>query len=112
VSVRRLFPYIAVTVIYTLTPLGAELTEHLLHLMTTGHLAHALDHVEHTPDTPEHGCAGPFHICRCHHAPSVVVLLPCTAPAVPQCCSSRPGEPRDGPADGHLQRVFRPPRLG
>ncbi len=45
----------------------SEFIENAVHLVTKGHLAHAVatsDH--HTPTSPEHGCTPTFHFCGCH----------------------------------------------
>jgi len=111
--------FIAVLVIFTMTPVGIELLENGEHLLREGHGAHA-EHAEHAEgqekprpaEDPEHGCTGVFHACSCHVAPSF--LLPegrCgvnqQATLVSQSIATLWDD--DGPRSGFETGVFRPP---
>lgn len=107
---RRMLPYVAALLVYVMTPAAGEVVENAVHLVLTGHTAHALHDGAHQPDSPEHGCSGPFHICHCHS--SVSFTAPCVAVDV--------GAPfprdvevvwfdHDVPSEAHRDGVFRPP---
>lgn len=105
---RRFLPFIAVALIYVMTPASGEIVENLVHLVATGHTAHAA-HDEPHQQGPEHDCSGPFHVCACH---SSVVFTEAVAEAtgsvsapVARNAWAYPVEPRDG----CLNAVFRPP---
>ncbi len=73
VPVRRTTPWVALALVYLMTPGSGELTENVVHLVTTGHTAHAVDDADHHPTGVEHGCSGPYHVCECHGTTSFVV---------------------------------------
>ena len=107
---RRFVPYIALMMVYLMTPAMGEITENVVHLFTEGHTAHAMLDQEHEPSGDEHGCSVSFHLCQCHGAlcflPSASVQLderdrPSVAP-IPQ-------PTRQPIPSGHLLGVFRPP---
>lgn len=106
---RRLLPFVATLLVFSITPLGAELTEHLLHLVTRGQLAHTGHDRDHAAEGSEHGCSGPFHLCACHRTQTFVVTPSGTLRHDVTQGAPR-STPQREPAEGHLQRVFRPPR--
>jgi hypothetical protein len=62
-------------------PGAFEVIETAAHLVTEGHMAHAVaedDH--HSPTGPEHGCTPTFHFCGCHT--SMTFLSPQNPPAI------------------------------
>jgi hypothetical protein len=106
---RRLRPFLAVLIVYLMTPMAAEITENVIHFVTTGHTAHALSDAQHQEKDPEHCCSGPTHVCSCCHSASFLVpiaetLAPAARSEMRLVCASR-----DLRADGHLGGVFRPP---
>lgn len=107
---RRILPYMAVLMVYLMTPAGGEITENVVHLLTKGHTAHAIDDDAHEPDSPEHGCSGPFHVCSCHSSTAFTASF-----AAVDVGSAVPRETgvgwwyEDAPAEGYLDSVFRPP---
>ncbi len=109
-GMRRILPYVAMLMVYLMTPSAGEFTENLVHLLIEGHTAHAIDDDAHEPNSPEHGCWGPFHVCSCHA--SVAFTVP--ALAVDVGCAV-PREAATGwwyeetPAEGHTNSVVRPP---
>jgi hypothetical protein len=107
---RRILPYVAVVLVYLMTPLAGEITENVVHLLAEGHAAHAIEDDAHAPDGPEHGCSGPFHMCSCHS--STAFTEPTTAIDIR---AAFPGETgvgwwyEDAPSEAHLDGLFRPP---
>jgi hypothetical protein len=107
---RRLLPYVAVVLVYLMTPLAGEITENVVHLLAEGHAAHAIEDDAHTPEGPEHGCSGPFHMCSCHSSAAFTQ----TASSI-HVRAAFPGKTEDGwwyedaPSDVHRDGVFRPP---
>lgn len=107
---RRLAPYIALMMVYMMTPAIGEITENVVHLFTEGHTAHAMSDQEHEPSGDEHGCSVSFHLCQCHGA---LCFLPSDgAPLVerarPSMARIAHNPPQTLPS-GHLMGVFRPP---
>lgn len=100
---------VAVALVYLMTPMAAELTENVVHVITSGHTAHALNDAEHATDDPEHCCSGPTHVCGCCHSTGFTASV--TEGVVPPstCATQLPWTADDLRADGHLARVFRPP---
>lgn len=89
-----------------MTP-SMEIAENVVHLVTEGHLAHAVDDEEHDA-TGEHGCTGIFHACLCHASPLFIagIVGIVEAPTRPELF------PDDGDAthaDGHERTLLRPP---
>jgi len=109
--VRRLFPIVAILLVYSLIPGGSELTENAVHLVTHGDTAHnGADGHEDGDPSDEHGCSGPYHVCVCHHSTSFVsteasVVTP-TAPAAN--AGSTPATD-NLVATGYVRELFRPP---
>lgn len=69
---RRL-PLIAALLAFLMTPGSVEFVENVVHLVVSGHTAHAFEDAEHQPSDVEHGCSGPFHSCSCHHSAGFTV---------------------------------------
>lgn len=107
--VRRILPFVAVALIYLMTPASGEIVENLVHLVATGHAAHAA-HDEPHQQGPEHGCSGPFHVCACH---SSVAFTGAVAEAIGSVSVPAAHDVRWAyavePSDGCLHGVFRPP---
>lgn len=106
---RRLRPFVAVCLVYLMTPMAAEITENLLHLVANGHTAHAVADEEHQPDDPEHCCSGPTHVCGCCHSTSFVAPIGEELAPAPASVAGLPCGPDVARADGYLAGVFRPP---
>jgi hypothetical protein len=103
-------PAIAVLLAYLMVPGAGELTESVIHLIDTGHIAHALDDEAHDFDGDEHGCSGPFHLCACHASVPFDVRNRQPAVAAPNLLDEPlPWELDDARADGYRTGVFRPP---
>lgn len=107
---RRLLPPIALLLVFVMTPMAAEMAENVVHLLTQGHAAHALNDDAHRRQGPEHGCSGPFHVCACHasiaftaQSVSVEVAAPDVCEACVAWCYRRVA------CEGHLTSLFRPP---
>ncbi len=106
---------IALVVIFVMTPVGVELIENGVHLVSEGHSAHG-DHGDHdrldsdAPRHPEHGCTGTFHACSCHAAPTFLVPE-ASADIVIALQPGRQPSPvgGQGPRAGFEGDVFRPP---
>lgn len=96
--------------IYLMTPAAVELTENVVHLVMTGHSAHAFGDGAHRPDGPEHGCSGIVHVCGCH---SSVSFIPANAYVAIE--SVGPAEivgtwvAERSPTREHRSGVYRPP---
>ena len=108
-SVRRLFPFIAVILVYAFVPGMCEFAETLAHLATTGDL-HTSDHERHAEHGESSGQDGEeCHTCICH-APTAFLMGPVVAPSGPvsvvEAATSAPDEAIDGDA---LRELFRPP---
>lgn len=109
---RRFVPVIACLVAYVMTPMAAEVTESVLHLLTEGHTAHSVADDAHHPDEPEHGCSGLFHLCPCHSAVVSAAVSPQQLAIDVTVATGDAGFgawTEDAPSDGHLESVFRPP---
>ena len=76
---RRLSPFIAIVMVYLMTPGAGELTENAVHLISNGHTAHAFDDAEHEPTGAEHGCSSTFHVCQCCSSLRNLLFCPTTA---------------------------------
>ena len=105
----RLQPFVAVLLVYLMTPMATEIVENVIHFGATGHTAHASKDAQHQPKDPEHCCSGLTHVCGCCHSTAFMVpvaeaLAP--APASEMRLLHGPDELR---ADGYLGGVFRPP---
>ena len=58
---------VAVLLLWSIVPGGAEAVENAAHWLGEGHLAHQQsDKDSHSDPGPEHGCTGTFHTCPCH----------------------------------------------
>lgn len=68
-------------VIHGLVPSAAELVETLVHLVTTGHVAHDAAHHETSPDD-EHGCGPIAHHCVCCPSQPLVAQAPSALSAI------------------------------
>lgn len=109
---RRILPYVAAVLIYTIMPGAGELTENVVHLVISGHAAHALNDGDHQPRSSEHGCSGTFHVCSCCHVVAFSPLsddLECDVPVVRtgyvQPCAERLR------SSGYRDGIFRPPTV-
>ncbi len=106
----RLFKLLALLLVFSMTPGGAEIVENAVHLATDGHTAHSIDDAAHAPEGDEHGCSGTMHLCACHSSPSFLVaevgvsVLP---PSIDELSRVRADEGRVMP--GHIAGVYRPP---
>ena len=107
---RRFLPYVAVLLVFSTTPAAGEITEHVVHLLTTGHTAHAIDDDAHAPDNPEHGCSGPFHFCACHSSIAFTASLGDADVGSGLAKETAVGGWHENALpDGFLDSVFRPP---
>jgi hypothetical protein len=107
---RRILPHIAVVLIYLMTPSAGEITENLLHLLRTGHTAHAIQDDAHQPVDPEHGCSGPFHVCACHSSTAFTLARVTVDVGSPLRNETEVGWRSESTlSEGHLEDVFRPP---
>lgn len=107
---RRLLPIASLLLIALMTPSAGELAENLVHLLTEGHTAHAVQDSAHEPDSPEHGCTGIFHVCPCHATTSFTPARTAGRldPLAPLAADDGPWT--DGlPSRGHRAGIFRPP---
>jgi len=108
---RRLVPYVAVLMVYLMTPGAGEITENAIHLVASGHMAHAVDYDDHEPAGDEHGCSGPYHVCQCHRSADFTVS---THPIVLATSVRTRDRLARGASDvkaaGFFSSVFRPPR--
>lgn len=96
--------------VYFMTPGSGELTEDLVHLVTDGHAAHAVDHADHPPTGVEHGCSGPYHVCPCHGTTSFVVHgASVKIEAAKHSVRPTPPFVADLAAEGVVTDIFRPP---
>lgn len=101
---------IAVLMIYCMIPNAGEIVENAVHLVTTGHTAHALDDADHEPKGAEHGCSGTSHVCSCCRTPAFMNAKLITSVSPGPFADSNPlAPPTDVIADGVLAGVFRPP---
>ena len=109
-SVPRLFPALALVLAYAMTPGAGELTENAVHLVMTGHTAHAAHQDGHEPRGDEHGCSGPFHVCSCHGTAAFVAeRTPIEVQAVRPASESVTWVVGDLESDGIATGIFRPP---
>ena len=106
---RRLLPYVAVMVIYLMTPGTGELAENIVHLVMTGHTAHSIDVPDHEPKGDEHGCSGTFHVCPCHTSISFLLGMKAEAAEARTTRSFLHWPADDAKADGYPTSLFRPP---
>lgn len=106
---RRFRPLVALALVYLMTPMAVEITENVIHVIKSGHTAHALDDAEHASDDPEHCCSGPTHVCSCCHSTGFVASVTAGIGTASTCTTQLPWSADDLRADGHLARVFRPP---
>ena len=109
-SVPRLFPALALVLAYAITPGAGELIENAVHLVMTGHTAHAAHQDGHEPQGDEHGCSGPFHVCPCHGTAAFVAeRAPIEVQAMRPASESVTRIVGDLESDGVLAGIFRPP---
>jgi len=101
---------IALVVAWQMAPGMTELAENLVHLVTTGHSAHAIDDEQHAPEGDEHGCTSTFHVCQCHSSAPFVMSMSKPRVRTPALHRDSVPELQDLRADGYLTSVFRPPR--
>jgi len=107
---RRLAPYVAVLMVYVMTPSAGEITENVIHLLASGHTAYANDDEHHERTGDEHGCSGTFHICPCHSTPLFALRVVRTdVGAVLHAGERLPWASNDANAEGFVPGVFRPP---
>ncbi len=108
--VHKLCPYVAVLMMYLMTPGSGELTENIVHLVMNGHTAHALDDADHQPEDDEHGCSGPYHVCQCHTSTGFLAGVGDVRLGAAFAAGARLSwGAEDAKADGCLAGVFRPP---
>ena len=111
-AVKRLATHIlALVLAWQVTPGLTEVMENVVHVVSTGHGAHALDDAEHSPEGDEHGCAGTFHVCQCHPTVTFLTPVPARVAAASYLSQVRVFEWDDVRADGHFTGIFRPPRV-
>jgi len=103
---------VAALLIYTMMPGAGELTENVVHLVTSGHGAHALNDGDHQPRGAEHGCSGTFHVCSCCHVVAFSPMPDGVACDIPmertdriESCAERLR------SSGHRDGIFRPPTV-
>ena len=108
-GMRRLFPYVAVLMVYQMTPGAGELTENIVHLVTSGHTAHTLHDGHQEPTSDEHGCSGPFHVCECHSTTNFLVAAVGQIVISPRPIDDPARHTAHTKADGFVAGVFRPP---
>ena len=68
---RPVFRLLVLLLALAMMPGAAELFESAVHLVSEGHVAHAVpesgsESDAHHPEGPEHGCTPTFHLCGCH----------------------------------------------
>jgi len=108
--VSRFLPALALVLAYAIAPGAGELTENAVHLVMTGHTAHAADQDGHEPRGDEHGCSGPFHVCPCHGTAAFVVdEAPIEVEATRPAPEGVTWIVADLESDGILTGIFRPP---
>lgn len=101
--------FVALVAAFSMFPGAAEIGENVVHLVTSGHLAHELEDADHERQGTEHGCSGTAHLCSCCTAPLFVPSAPPRPPtAISRCSMPAPSRMELTP-DGHLPGVFRPP---
>ena len=106
----RIVQFVALLLVFCLTPGAAEIVENVAHLATDGHMAHAIDDGDHAPEGDEHGCSGTVHLCACHS--STCFTLADAGIAVPSPLLidvSASGADEGRPTRGHALGVYRPP---
>lgn len=107
---RRILPHVAVLLVYLMTPSAGEIVENVVHLLTKGHTAHAIEDDAHEPDGAEHGCSGPFHFCPCHSSSVFTAPLSTVEIGSPGPTETELGLwYEDAASEGHPGSVFRPP---
>lgn len=107
---RGLLPYVAVVMVYVMTPGSGELAENLVHLLANGHTAHAFDDAEHQPQGNEHCCSGPFHVCQCHTSTGFIVGVKHNRLGTALVRGERLSWAcEEVEAEGHSVSLFRPP---
>ena len=102
---------VALALTWSLFPGTREMTEQVVHLVQSGHLAHSIPNdPDAGPEDAEHDCQGAMHLCQCcHTAPLVIaagadsITPPESTPSVAWASSALHDDPR-------LDRVFRPPK--
>ena len=106
----RVVSFIALVLVFVLTPGMAEFAENAAHIVAEGHGAHAFDDAEHEPMGDEHGCSGTFHVCSCHASPTFIVGQGSLGVCVPlPSTASHQTDARSQLTIGHDLGVFRPP---
>lgn len=100
----------ALVLALAMVPGAFELVENVLHVVSEGHLAHAVSHDdEHEPSGPEHGCSLVFHFCGCHAS-----LALWNAPPPPAIALHAAGDPSPRISERLLTGVWksidRPPQ--
>ena len=107
---RSLLPYMAIIMIYLMTPGAGEFAENIVHLAINGHTAHALDDAAHQSEGDEHGCSGPFHFCQCHTSTPFTITMQVTdMDSALMLLQSFRWRAEEVISDGFLLDVFRPP---
>lgn len=106
----RVVSFIALVLVFVLTPGMTELAENAAHVVTQGHGAHAFDDTDHAPMGDEHGCSGTFHACSCHASPAFIVGQSSLAVSTPlPATTSHLADNGTQLTMGHDLGVFRPP---
>jgi hypothetical protein len=107
---RRVLLTTVVVLIYTMTPSAGEIAESVVHLVTEGHTAHAVEDDAHQPEGAEHGCSGPFHVCSCHSTTAFTAAFAAADLGAPVLKETELGWwYEDAPPERYLESVFRPP---
>jgi hypothetical protein len=108
-QLRKLFPYVAVLLVYLFTPGLCELAEAAVHFASTGDL-HGSDQERHAEHGDSQGEEGECHTCICH-APAAFLVALTAAEPVPFSPDRQPAIfiRNDGASDGAISELFRPP---
>ena len=107
---RRVLPYITLLLVYLMTPGSGELTEDLFHYAFEGPAARASTHTERESQAPEHGCSGPYHVCKCHQSTNFMPVVTLSALLVLPVSEEPPPWYVDRSIPiGFTGQVFRPP---
>jgi hypothetical protein len=108
--VRKFSQVLVIVLASQMVPGAGEFLESAVHLVQTGHTAHALADGEHDPEGAEHGCSGPFHVCQCHSTIAFTAAPETSGLVAPASAYRDVGWWLDDTyAEGHRSGIFRPP---
>ena len=105
---RKLYPYIAVLLVYAFTPGLCELAEVAIHFVDTGDL-HASDEERHAEHGDSEGEDGECHTCICHAPTAFVTPTPAALTAIAADGELVALSREDALSDGAIGELFRPP---